>query len=305
MNVFYSLQKRKPQDRKKTFLTVGNFDGLHLGHQALIKKMVAEAKRASAHSAVITFVNHPAQVIRPQHCPLRITPNAQRIRLFEALGVDELYMLEFSTEFSGQTTVDFLNHLSESLHINKILMGHDAAIGKNREGDFAHMVRLGEKLHFTVEEFPAVAEDGKIVSSTLIRKAIAEGNLGAASHLLGRAYSIEGKVVPGEGNGKQIGFPTANIDVSGLCVPPVGVYGVSVRIDGEGKLHKGIANLGCAPTVKNFASLLLEVHLFDWNKSLYYQTIEVIFERFLRPEMKFPSVEALVEQIKKDIHDLK
>lgn len=303
MNVFYSLQKKKLQDRKKTILTVGNFDGLHLGHQALIKKMVAEARRASMHSAVITFVNHPAQVIRPQHCPLRITPNAQRIHLFEALGVDELYMLEFSTEFSGQTTLDFVNHLSESLHINKILMGHDAAIGKNREGDFAHMKRLGEKFHFDVEEFPAVIEDGKIVSSTLIRKAIAEGNLDFASHLLGRAYSIEGKVIPGEGNGKQIGFPTANIEVSGLCVPPMGVYGVSVRIGG--KLHKGIANLGCAPTVKNFGSLLLEVHLFDWNKSLYYQTIEVIFEKFLRPEIKFPSVEALIEQIRADISKCK
>ncbi len=302
MNVYYSLQKRKPQDRKNTILTVGNFDGLHLGHQALIRKIVKEAKQDEMQSAVITFVNHPAQVIRPQSCPLRITPNSQRIRLFESLGLDELYMPEFSTEFSGQTTTDFIKHLSESLHISKILMGHDAAIGKNREGDFPHMKKLGEKLNFAVEEFPAVVEEGKIVSSTRIRKAIAEGNLMLAKSLLGRPYSIEGKVVHGDGKGKQIGFPTANIDVAGLCVPPLGVYGVSVRIDE--KLYKGIAYLGFAPTVKNFGSLWLEVHIFDWNKSLYYQTIEVIFEQYLRPDQKFPTVEALIEQIHADIESL-
>lgn len=299
MNVFDSLQKRKPKDRKPTVLTVGNFDGLHLGHQALIKKITHDAHKHHLQSAIITFINHPAQVVRPHKCPLKITPNDYRIVLFKSMGIDELYMLEFSTELSGQTTLHFLEHLSESLHINKIVMGHDAAIGKNREGDFAHMVKLGEKLHFDVEEFPAVSFEGQIVSSTLVRKAIAEGDFAMVHRLLGRPYSIYGKVVPGEGRGKQIGFPTANVDVTGLCLPPLGVYRVHVKV--EGKIYKGIANLGCAPTVKNFGRVELEVHLLDFHKSIYYQTIEVVFEKHIRPEIKFPSVEALIEQIHVDI----
>lgn len=299
MKVFYTLQKRMPKDRKPTVLTVGNFDGIHLGHQKMIKKIVQEAKKHSHQSAIITFVNHPAQVIRPHKCPLRITPNDFRIQLFEALGIDELYILEFSTEFSGQSTSHFLEHLSESLKIERILMGHDAAIGKNREGDFPHMKKLGESLHFIVDEFPPVLYNEEIVSSTRVRKAIAEGDFSLARHLLGRPYSIYGKVVTGKGRGKTIGFPTANMDVTGLCLPPLGVYAVDVKIGKES--YRGIANLGYAPTLKNSDHVSLEVHLFDFQQSLYDQSIEVVFKKFIRPEMKFSSVEALIEQIQKDV----
>lgn len=299
MNVFYALDKRKPKDRKPTVLTVGNFDGIHLGHQALVHKIIKDSQIHSTHPAIITFLNHPAQVIRPHHCPLKITTNDHRIELFKKLGVEDLYMLEFSTELSGQTTLHFLQHLSETIHITKVLMGHDAAIGKNREGDFAHMKKLGEKLHFDVEEFPAVLFEGKIISSTFVREAIKRGDFALVKHLLGRPYSIYGKVISGEGQGSKIGFPTANIEVSGLCLPPQGVYSVSVII--AEKLFKGIANLGTAPTVKNFGQLMLEVHLFDVGSSLYNSSLEVIFEKFIRPEQKFTSIDALKEQIQKDI----
>lgn len=299
MNVFYSLQKRNPNDRRETVLAVGNFDGIHLGHQAMIRKIVQDAEKNSLHSAIVTFINHPAQVIRPDKCPLKITSNEFRIELFQKLGLDELYLLEFSHEFSGQTTLDFLRNLSESLHIRKIIMGHDAAIGKNREGDFAHVQKMGEKLHFAVEEFHAITLNGSIISSTAIRKLIAEGKLKEAGALLGRDYSIFGKVISGEGKGKLLGYPTANLDVTGLCLPPLGVYKVTVHFDG--KSHKGVANLGRAPTVRNFGKLSLEVHLLDFQGVLYGKSVEVVFHRFIRPEIKFASVEALIDQIQQDI----
>lgn len=303
MNVFYSLQKRKSIDRKHTVLTVGNFDGIHLGHQALVKQIVQDSKALSQHPAIITFVNHPAQVIRPHKCPLKISTNQHRIELFRSLGVEDLYMLEFSTELSGQTTLHFIEHLSESLHISKILMGHDAAIGKNREGDFPHMQMLGAKLQFAVEEFPAVKIDDKIISSTLVREAITQGNFPFVTKLLGRPYSIYGNVISGSGQGAKLGFPTANVDVTGLCLPPQGVYGVTVKIYDH--VFQGIANLGIAPTLKNSAKVTLEVHLFDNHQDLYNVPIEVVFDKYIRPEQTFSSLEALKEQIRKDIESLK
>ena len=297
MKIHYSLESQA--NRKKSDITVGNFDGIHLGHQALIAKIVAEARLADAEAVIITFVNHPAQVIRPHHCPLRITSNAQRIELFSKLGVGTLYLLEFSESFAGQTTRHFLENLTHSMVISKIVLGYDAAIGKNREGDFLHLSKLGKELHFTVEEFAPISEENAVVSSTLIRQAISLGDLEAAHKYLGRPYSVYGNVVAGQGRGKTIGFPTANLDVEGLCLPPEGVYAVTVKVGGH--IHKGIANLGKAPTVSTKGEVRLEVHLFDYDGNLYDYPLEVIFGRFIRSEIKFENVEALKKQIALDI----
>lgn len=297
MKVHYFLESKA--DRKKSILTVGNFDGIHLGHQALIRQIVNEAKTDGSDAVIITFLNHPAQVIRPHHCPLRITTNEQRIELFNELGVDELYLLEFTESFAEQTTWQFLETLSKSMIIHKIILGHDAAIGKHREGDFLHLSKLGKEHGFTVEEFGAITEHGKVVSSTLVRKAIQSGELDVAHEYLGRPYSIYGKVMRGKGRGKTIGFPTANLDVKGLCLPPQGVYAVKVKIGAE--VFQGIANLGNAPTLYSGEEVKLEVHVFDYSKDLYDSPIEVIFGQFIRPEIKFPTVAALKQQIAKDI----
>ncbi len=297
MKIHYSLEPKA--DRKNSILTVGNFDGIHLGHQAMIKQIVKEAHQLHARSTIITFINHPAQVIRPHQCPLRITSNEQRIHLFKSLGLDDLYLLEFSEAFAGQTTLQFLEKLSETIIIKKIILGHDAAIGKSREGDLPHLIKLGKQLHFEVEDFPAISKESRVVSSTLVRQAINAGDFRLVSNYLGRPYSIYGKVIRGEGKGTTIGFPTANLNVNGLCLPPQGVYAVRVKVGEE--LFFGIANLGKAPTIKNSKDVKLEAHLFDYHENLYNTSIEVIFGEFIRPEIKFPSVEALKNQIKADI----
>lgn len=288
---------------KPVVLSIGNFDGMHLGHKAVLEaaKKVAEEKNEKL--AVITFSNHPSEVLRPHDKTALICTPEQRIRLLEQSGVDFLLLLQFTKEFSEQSPEAFLNKIYATIPFSDLVLGHDATLGKNREGDkdrvITHMKQHGVNVHY-VEPLQI---EGVVVSSSKIRKLIQSGELTAAEKLLGRKYSIYASVVKGKGVGSPLGYPTANIAVEGLCLPPLGVY--AVKLFYEGKSFQGVANLGVAPTVRKDSTPILEVHLYDDQLDLYGKMIEVQFYSFLRAEQRFPNLDALKQQISRDVEQAK
>jgi riboflavin kinase/FMN adenylyltransferase len=272
---------------------------MHLGHQMLLKKLASEAKKENKASVVISYTNHPAEVLRPQTPICRICTLEQKTQLIEKLNIDLLVLLTFDKEFAAQSAEEFLTKLQTSIPYSQLILGWDATLGKDREGSKDTVKKLATQYHFKVDYLDQLLTDQKPVSSTEIRKNLAQGHLKEIEHLLGRKYSILSKVFKGEGKGKKLGFPTANLDVRGLCLPPLGVYAVDALIDG--KSYKAIANLGVAPTMRQDSTPILEVHVFDFEKDLYDQSIEVIFKSFIRPEKKFTGPDELRAQIAKDI----
>ncbi|MBA3957173.1 MAG: bifunctional riboflavin kinase/FAD synthetase [Parachlamydiaceae bacterium] len=284
-----------------TIVTIGNFDGMHRGHQEVLKQVTEQAKQAHYSSVVITYSNHPLSILKPNQPLSLLCSLPQKLQLFEQAGIDVVILLEFTQVFSQQTAEEFLSILHKKIPFTKLILGHDATLGKNKSGDQTELLKIASKLHFRTEFLPPFSYNKTIVSSSTIRNFIQKGSLDEASALLGRPYSIRGLVTPGRNQGKAIGFPTANIQVHNVCLPPTGVYAVQVLYK-EQQLA-GIANLGISPTLQPHPEPVLEVHLFNWNSSLYNQELEVIFTQFIRPERKFPSVDALREQISLDISE--
>ena len=284
-------------------LTIGNYDGVHLGHQAVLKRLCAIANQEQGSSAVITFENHPSHILKPSQQSLRLCTPAHRFHLLQSYGIDVLFSLPFTYEFSQQTAEQFLCSAGQAFPFTHLILGYDGVFGKNREGNAQKVLELAKKHHFQVEYIPETRVGDTPVSSSAIRHLLANGELKQVEKLLNRPYSIVSHVIPGAGKGKSIGYPTANIDVDGLCLPPLGVYGVRVLV--EQSWHQGIANLGVAPTVRQDLKPLLEVHLFDFDLSLYGSEIEVVFEKYVRAEMIFSSIEKLKAQIAMDIQVVK
>lgn len=302
MQLFRTLEKPLTLNQSAV-LTIGNFDGVHLGHQTILNKVKELSKVEQLLSAVITFKNHPSWILNPNQPTHLLTTPEQKIKLLESLGIDIVVMIDFDQKFSNLSADDFLEKVSNVLPFRYLILGYDAKLGKDRKGDADRIQEIAKKNHFCVDYIPAFSIKGKPVSSSTIRKCISEDDLKTAEELLGRPYSIYGKILAGQGNGKQIGFPTANMDVSTLCIPPFGVYAVKVLI--EGKAHSGVANLGFAPTVRSDHKPLLEVHLFDAAGNIYERFAEVIFEEFIRPERRFENIELLKKQIAEDVVEAK
>lgn len=280
-------------------LTVGTFDGIHLGHQALLKSIRDLCKAKQLISAVITFKNHPSCILRPNHpCHLLTTPE-HKLKLFESQGVDLVFLLEFTQKFADQCTDSFLDRVNQVLPFRSLILGYDAKLGKDRQGDEALISALAIKRHFSVDYLKPHLMGGKPVSSSTIRKCIQEDNFALASKLLGRPYSIYKKVLFGRGKGKKMGFPTANFDVEQLVIPSFGVYAVKFKV--ENRSYSGIANLGFAPTLRSDHKPLLEVHVFDTQENFYDKFAEVVFVEFIRPERQFENADLLKTQIAKDI----
>lgn len=298
MQVFTSLDQTTLQ-QKPSVLTFGNFDGVHLGHQSLLKKVKELSQSEKLNAAVVTFKNHPSTVLRPNHLTPLLTTPEHKLKLLSAFGIDIAFMLPFNADFADQTAEKFLQNLQKALPFRFLLLGYDQRFGKDRLGDRSSIMKFADKMHFFVDTIEPMVVDEKPISSSAIRRSIQEGNLRLASLLLGRPYSIYAPITLGRGQGKTLGFPTANIDASFLSVPPFGVYAVTVKINGE--LLKGVANIGFAPTLRSDHKPLLEVYLFDHHKDVYGQFAEVVFEEFIRPEKIFADSDALKEQIKKDI----
>jgi riboflavin kinase/FMN adenylyltransferase len=280
-------------------LTIGTFDGVHRGHQVVLEHVVEHAKRHAGRSVAITYRNHPASILRPEQAPPLVCTLEHRLHLLEQMGVDCVCLLTFTREFSEQSAEEFLQKVRPFIPFAKLILGVDATLGRGRHGDQKRVQELSEGLGFEVEYLPKYVVDGIHVSSSNIREFIQSGRLLELEKLLGRKYSIYSSVTTGGGKGKALGFPTANIDVTGLCLPPLGVYAVQVFC--EGKSYKGVANLGIAPTVRTDRIPVLEVHLFQDVDSLYQKMMEVVFYDFIRPEMRFSDVGHLKIQISRDI----
>jgi riboflavin kinase/FMN adenylyltransferase len=284
------------------FLAIGVFDGVHRGHQAVISTSARHAHAADATPMVVTFDPHPAKILRPNDAPHLLTAREHKIDLIRRLGVGHLLVLEFNKQFAATPPDEFVRQLlKHSKPLREICVGHEWSFGHKRAGNLALLKQLGAELGFDVVGIPPVMVDGNVVSSTAIRTAIKEGHFDKAAAMLGRPYSIVGTVVPGDNLGKKLGFPTANLSAHSEQFPPDGVYFAEAWLDGV--LHHGVVNLGIRPTVaKNKPQRTLEIHLLDFNDDIYDQEIEVRFLQYLRPEKKFPSVDALVRQIETDVN---
>ena len=288
---------------RKVCVAIGFFDGVHLGHQQIIRQTITDSRQREAHSLIITFDRHPNTVVAPERAPALIYPLPQKLQVIEALGVDLILLIHFDKEFSHRTGEEFVRMLlRDAGRIQSICVGANFTFGYKRGGNVELLRKLGAELNFAVHGLAAVSLDGKAVSSTRIRQAIAEGNLDSAGQMLGRAYSLAGKVVSGDHLGRQLGFPTANLDVAGLVLPPTGVYAAHARTGG--RLHRAVVNIGSRPTLNMpKPQLRVEAHLLDFSGDLYNQELELVFLDKLRAEKKFASLEELRRQIALDIQE--
>ncbi len=285
---------------QKTIVTIGTFDGVHIGHQKIIEKLVHEAKSSGKKSVLLTFFPHPRMVLQKDVSIKLINTIDERAQHLEKLGLDYLIIHPFSKEFSRLTALDFVRDvLVNRLNISKLIIGYDHHFGKNREGNIEQLTEYSHLYDFTVEEIPAQDIDEVSVSSTKIRKALANGQLKTANNYLGYNFSLTGKVVNGKQLGGKIGFPTANIDVSEeyKLIPKTGVYVVKSTI--ENATVYGMMNIGNRPTVDGEYQTI-EVHFFDFNQNLYNKKLTIELLYFLRDEQKFDSVPDLISQLKKD-----
>lgn len=284
-------------------LAIGVFDGIHLGHQAVIGNATESAKNSGGTAVVVTFDPHPIRVLASKKAPRLLASLPHQVRLLSKMGIQHLLVISFDTEFAEKPAESFVNELCESAAssggIARISVGESWKFGRGRGGDVALLEKIGAEQGFSVSGVPIFEIDGVPVSSTRIREAVTHGEFEIARELLGRAYSVLGTVIEGRKLGRTLNFPTANLAVHSEQLPPVGVY--AVRADGAGDSWNGVANLGFRPTVEGAkAKLLLEVHLFGLNHEIYGEDIEVEFVKFLRGEQKFDGLDALKAQIAAD-----
>ncbi len=272
-------------------LAIGNFDGMHLGHQALLQANIHAANRLGKTPAVLTFEPHPREFFTPHNAPARLTTLREKLELLEVTGIKKVFICAFNKRFAAIGADEFLNILRERLNANTVLVGNDFKFGAKRLGDINSFKTAG----FDLIALPQVDLNGSRVSSTRVRNALAAGDLAEATQLLGRHYSISGKVVHGAKRGRELGFPTANIHMRHERPALTGVY--AVKLQGL----NAIANLGVRPTIAGVPKLLLETHVFDFNGDLYDQHVHVEFLHKIREEQKFESLDALKAQIAQDI----
>lgn len=283
-------------------LTLGNFDGVHLGHQAIFSKVIARAGDISGISVAFTFEPHPLKVIAPERSPRLLNTFHGKMKLLAAAGIDVVICANFTRTFADQNPEDFAREvLHEKIGVREVYVGYDYAFGKGREGSIESLKRMGRTYGFEVGVIEAVQVNGMVVSSSTIRDMIAEGRVDDAAKLLGRNYSIEGAVVHGARRGQKIGFPTANLSTANELVPALGVYAVLASFKGRAMV-KGVAAIGVRPTFDS-GPVSVEVYLLDFHDDLYGEQMEVSFVKRLRGEEKFADAEGLVLQIRKDVKE--
>ncbi len=283
------------------FLAIGVFDGVHLGHQAVISTSAEHARAANGTPVVVTFDPHPEKILRPQAAPHLLTATPHKIALIRELGVAHLLIITFDKKFSATEPEDFVRQLvKHSNPLREICVGHQWSFGKNRRGNLELLNKLGTEFDFNVIGIPPVTVNGEVVSSTTIRQAMEVGDLRKAAAMLGREYTVLGTVVRGDDLGKKIGFPTANLSAHNEQFPPNGVYFAEAKLDGVP--YPGVVNLGFRPTLSSSKTeRILEIHLLDFDRDIYGKGLELRFIRYLRPEKKFENVDALVHQIERDV----
>ena len=288
---------------KSPILTIGTFDGVHVGHQKIIHQLNTTAKEIGGESVLFTFFPHPRMVLNPTDHGIKLIQTQQeKLKKLASFGLQHLIILPFTLEFAALEAATFVEkYLVEKLAIHTLIVGYDHQFGKNREGNFNFLCEQGKIYDFKVIEIPAQDIDSVNVSSSKIRKAIVQGDLSTANHYLNEKYSLEGEVIAGKKLGRTIGFPTANIGkIDSLkLIPAKGVYAVKIELE-NGEMYEGMLNIGYRPTVSESKEQSVEVHLFNFSKTLYGKRIRVYFHTKVREELHFESIEVLTEQLKKD-----
>ena len=298
VKVYYNLSEfGQPSN---PVVTIGTFDGVHLGHQTILKRLVTEANAVQGESVLLTFYPHPRMVLFPERKQLLLSTLEEKIDLLRQQGLDHLIIQSFTREFSMMTYEEFVREiLVRQLGVKKLVIGYDHQFGRNREGSFENLRKMAPELGFDVDEISAKLIDDNVISSTKVREALEAGRVEDANALLGYRYAISGTVVKGKQLGRTIGFSTANVVVSDTfkLIPSNGVYAVEVLHNS--KVHQGVMNIGVRPTVDG-VTRTNEVHIMDFNSDIYGESLKVSFVQRIRDELKFDSLEALKSQIKKD-----
>jgi riboflavin kinase/FMN adenylyltransferase len=287
-------------------VTIGNFDGLHLGHQTMLTRLLDIARARDLPSCVLSFEPHPREFFAPAQAPARLSSLREKAEMLRSRGIDRLHVFRFNRAFSSLSADQFIEQvLVRTLQARYVLVGDDFRFGARRAGDFALLESAGQQFGFDAEFLPTVEVAGERSSSTAVRAALAAGELEHAARLLGRPYSISGRVVHGDKLGRDIGFPTANIQLKHNRPPLLGIF--AVELYGlNGRPLPGVASLGVRPTVKGAdAAPVLEVHLFDFNADIYNRRVRVDFLHKLRDEEKYPDLPSLVAQIGRDVDNAK
>ncbi|WP_113908248.1 bifunctional riboflavin kinase/FAD synthetase [Aliidiomarina celeris] len=302
MKLIRGLHNIRPRHRN-CVLTIGNFDGVHLGHQAVLARVRDRAAHLQLPAAVMIFEPQPLELFRPAQAPARLTRWREKFELMTPLGLDYLICTRFNGEFSQQPAEHFIEQvLVKQLGVKHLVIGDDFRFGKGREGDFALLQRAGQRFEFQVSDTQSFCQAKTRVSSTLVREALARGQFDQAAHMLGHPFHFTGRVSHGEKNGRKLGFPTANLPLRRLHSPLKGVFAVSVVLQtqpGKFEWHQGVANIGKRPTLAG-QQMQIEVHIFNFNASIYGAHMQVYPEFHIRDEQPFASLQALQEQIAKD-----
>lgn len=286
---------------REVILSIGAFDGVHLGHQYLIKRLVQRAKETESLSAVITFHPHPRMVLYPEEPTLYLTTPQEKADLLEGLGLDLLVVLPFTPELARTSARDFIRSICDHLRIRELWVASGFALGHNREGDVAYLRQLGRQMGFDIVVLEPLGLGGEVVSSSRIRSLVMEGKVEEAARLLGRYPSLTGQVVVGAQRGKRMGFPTANLALDkDQLIPANGVYAVRVHMGAEN--NDGVANIGVRPTFDGGARTV-EAHILDFEGELYGTELRLEFVKRLRPERRYASVDQLIAQIKQDVEE--
>ncbi|MFP4191800.1 MAG: bifunctional riboflavin kinase/FAD synthetase [Candidatus Hydrogenedentota bacterium] len=284
-------------------LTVGSFDGVHLGHQRILEQVRHHARQRGVTAAVLTMRPHPREFFSPSHAPNLLTSDAKKLALLEEAGMDAVFFLPFNAETARITREEFVEQiLVERCGVEHLVVGHDFRFGYQAGGDYAFLTEAAARYGFEVTEAEPVLLEGERVSSTLIREQILQGDLEKAAQLLGRRYAVLGEVVSGRSIGQTIGYPTANIQPYHSAVPAQGVYAAEAHLNG--RTHIAAVNIGIAPTIRH-AEAAIEAFLLDFDRNIQGEEIELVFHHRLRPERKFPNREALVQQIGRDVEAIR
>jgi riboflavin kinase/FMN adenylyltransferase len=292
------------EKHRGAIVTIGNFDGVHKGHQAILKEVRARADKLNVPAMLICFEPQPKEFFDLYDAPARLTRFREKVDLLSDQGIDYVYCVKFNEKARTMTAVEFVRILVEEIEISALFVGDDFRFGFDRSGDFKYLQDIGKSHHFDVINMYTISHDNERVSSTRIRECLAQGDFKLAESLLGYAYYISGKVIYGRQIGRTLGVPTANIQLNRYVAPITGVFAVEMLFDGQA--FPGVANVGVRPTIDNHTlKPILEVHLFDFSEDIYGKTAKVVFRHKIRDEKKFTGIEALKAAIMDDIEDAK
>lgn len=297
------LRALEPLPQKLIWATIGNFDGVHLGHQALINSMVQQAQKVGAATAAITFYPNPAVVIRKIKEPVYLTSPDEKAAIFESMGLDYTITLPFTNEFSALSAEEFIQQLLECCPIKQFWVGEDFTFGHQRSGNTTILTQLGKKYGFSTVIFPHLLQNSEKISSSDIRKLLNHGEMEKVTKELGRPYSITGIVRQGDQRGRTIGFPTANLEIwEHKLLPPAGVYATFASVDGV--IHHSVTNIGYRPTfIDDQAKPQVETYIHNFNKDIYNLQVKLFLMARIRLEQKFESVSTLINQIQRDVNE--